>query len=124
MTRTYTVASPPCPLSATQRGNEAFFRGKPTVPTASAQVCGRALRRLKKISGTSRRDTLTFRNNFAICSFSAARREVCLIALRKVRTRIRAALPRLQFFLTFVVARSVTVWGGRNSRQGIVNCIA
>ena len=31
----------------------------------------RALRRLKKISGASRRGSLTFCNNFAICSFSA-----------------------------------------------------
>ena len=29
------------------------------------------LRRLKKISGASRRGSLTFRNNFAVCSFSA-----------------------------------------------------
>ena len=28
MTRTYTVASPPCPLSATQRGNEGIFQGQ------------------------------------------------------------------------------------------------
>jgi hypothetical protein len=31
----------------------------------------RALRRLKKISGASRRGSLTFCNNFAVCSFSA-----------------------------------------------------
>ena len=31
----------------------------------------RALRRLKKILGASRRGSLTFCNNFAICSFSA-----------------------------------------------------
>lgn len=31
----------------------------------------RALRHLKKISGASRRGSLTFRNNFAVCSFSA-----------------------------------------------------
>jgi hypothetical protein len=30
-----------------------------------------ALRRLKKISGASRRGSLTFCNNFAVCSFSA-----------------------------------------------------
>jgi hypothetical protein len=30
-----------------------------------------ALRRLKKISGASRRDSLTFCNKFAVCSFSA-----------------------------------------------------
>jgi hypothetical protein len=31
----------------------------------------RALRRLKKISGASRRGSLTFCNNFAVCSFTA-----------------------------------------------------
>jgi hypothetical protein len=34
-------------------------------------VSPRALRRLKKISGASRRGSLTFCNNFAVCSFSA-----------------------------------------------------
>ena len=52
----------------------ADFRSSPKSGTGSAAHPFRALRRLKKFQGASRRRSLTFCNNFAVCSFSAAER--------------------------------------------------
>ena len=53
-------------------GRGGFVRNPTTLLGSPApQMDPRALRRLKKISGASRRGSLTFCNNFAVCSFSA-----------------------------------------------------